>query len=115
MSLKIRRSAANRQRLCARIFAALGDERRLLLVSRLRGAHQQSIAQLTQGSTLTRQAVTKHLRVLEDAGIVHSIRSGRQNLFQFDPEPIGEIRSYLELVSEQWDQTLARLQSFVEK
>jgi DNA-binding transcriptional ArsR family regulator len=73
-----------------------------------------SISQLTQGSKLTRQAITKHLRVLQGAGVVHSVRSGRQSIFEFDPEPMEEIKKYLDLVSEQWDQALSRLKSFVE-
>jgi len=63
---------------------------------------------------LTRQAITKHLRVLEGAGVVRSIRIGRESVFAFRPEPLRELRSYLERVSEQWDDTLARLKSFVE-
>ena len=81
---------------------------------KLSSGQPHSIAQLTAGSRLTRQAITKHLRVLEGAGIVHSVRTGRENLFQFDPEPIEEIQQYLNRVSEQWDQALARLKSFVE-
>jgi DNA-binding transcriptional ArsR family regulator len=63
---------------------------------------------------LTRQAVTRHLRVLENAGIVHSVRMGRESRFAFDPEPIDELRVYLDSVSEQWDHSLARLKKFVE-
>jgi len=99
----------------APVFAALGDETRLMLVARLCGGQPRSIAQLTAGSRLTRQAITKHLRVLQGAGVVNSVRSGRENLFAFDPEPIEKIRSHLDRVSQQWDQTLARLQSFVEE
>jgi DNA-binding transcriptional ArsR family regulator len=69
---------------------------------------------VTTGSRLTRQAITKHLRVLENAGIVHSLRAGRESLFERDPKPMEEIRDYLDFVSEQWDQALARLKSFVE-
>ncbi len=69
---------------------------------------------MTGGSKLTRQAITKHLRVLEGAGIVHGVRAGREKLFEFDPEPVEEIRKYLDLVSERWDQALARLKSLVE-
>jgi DNA-binding transcriptional ArsR family regulator len=98
----------------APVFAALGDETRLSLVAVLCGGQPRSISQLTEGSRLTRQAITKHLRVLESAGVVHSVRSGRESLFRFDPEPIEEIKEYLDLVSEQWDQALARLKSFVE-
>ncbi len=98
----------------ALVFAALGDETRLSLVAVLCGGQPRSISQLTEHSRLTRQAITKHLRVLESAGVVHSVRSGRKSLFRFDPEPIEEIKEYLDLVSEQWDQALARLKSFVE-
>jgi DNA-binding transcriptional ArsR family regulator len=69
---------------------------------------------LTVGSKLTRQAITKHLRVLQRAGIVHGVRAGREQRFEFDPEPMQEIKQYLDIVSEQWDQALARLKSFVE-
>jgi len=99
----------------APVFAALGDETRLSLVARLSAGPPCSISQLTGGSRLTRQAISKHLRVLEHAGIVHGVRAGRQKLFEFDPRPMQEVRGYLDLVSEQWDQALARLRLFVEK
>jgi DNA-binding transcriptional ArsR family regulator len=114
MSHKIRRGTAVKRRSHAPVFAALGDETRLSLVAKLCHGQSYSISQLTEGSKLTRQAVTKHLRVLEGAGIVHGVRAGRESLFEFDPEPIAEIKEYLDLVSEQWDQALARLKSFVE-
>jgi DNA-binding transcriptional ArsR family regulator len=98
----------------APVFAALGDETRLALVAKLCKGQPRSISQLTAGSRLTRQAITKHLRVLESAGVVHSLRSGRESLFAFDAEPIEEIKKYLDAVSEQWDQALSRLKSFVE-
>jgi DNA-binding transcriptional ArsR family regulator len=105
--------AAKRQRR-APVFAALGDETRLSLVAKLCGGQPYSISQLTRGSRLTRQAITKHLRVLERAGIVHSVRAGRENRFEFDPQPLVRIKEYLDVVSEQWDQALSRLKSFVE-
>jgi DNA-binding transcriptional ArsR family regulator len=98
----------------ASVFAALGDETRLSLLAKLKDGRRSSISQLTAGSRLTRQAITKHLRVLEKAGIVNAVRSGRESLFEFDPEPIAEIRQYLDLVSEQWDHALSRLKSLVE-
>jgi DNA-binding transcriptional ArsR family regulator len=110
-----------RSRLTARgiahapVFAALGDETRLALVAKLSGGQPRSISQLTKGSRLTRQAITKHLRVLESVGIVHSVHAGRESLFEFDPTPIEEMREYLDFVSEQWDQALVRLKSFIEK
>jgi DNA-binding transcriptional ArsR family regulator len=99
----------------AEVFAALGDETRLSLVAKLCGGESVSISQLTEGTKLTRQAITKHLRVLENAGIVHSTRQGRESRFAFDPQSIEEIKRYLDFVSEQWDQALARLKSFVEE
>ena len=98
----------------APVFAALGDDTRLALVAKLCRGQPRSISQLTEDSRLTRQAITKHLRVLEHAGVVHSVRSGRESLFAFDPEPMQEIKKYLDLVSEQWDHALSRLKSFVE-
>jgi DNA-binding transcriptional ArsR family regulator len=99
----------------APVFAALGDETRLALVAKLCRGRPRSISQLTEGSRLTRQAITKHLRVLETAGVVRSVRAGRESLFEFDPEPIDELKKYLELVSAQWDEALARLKLFVER
>ena len=99
----------------APVFAALGDETRLSLVAKLSGGQPRSITQLTEGSRLTRQAITKHLRVLENAEIVRSVHAGRESLYQLDPAPIGEAKKYLELVSEQWDQALSRLKTFVEE
>ena|ERR1700683_2631596 len=98
----------------APVFAALGDATRLSLVAKLCGGPPRSISQLTAGSKLTRQAITKHLRVLESVEIVRSVRAGRESLFEFDPGPIEELQKYLDLVSEQWDQALSRLKSFVE-
>jgi DNA-binding transcriptional ArsR family regulator len=97
------------------VFAALGDETRLALVARLGDGRQASISQLTEGSKLTRQAITKHLRVLERARIVHGVRAGRESLFELDPKPMEELKEYLSLVSEQWDQALGRLKAFVEE
>jgi DNA-binding transcriptional ArsR family regulator len=98
----------------AHVFAALGDETRLSLIGKLAAGAPQSIARLAEGSALTRQAITKHLRVLESAGIVRSLRSGRESRFEFQPEPLRNLNAYLESVSAQWDDALARLKSFVE-
>jgi DNA-binding transcriptional ArsR family regulator len=115
MSRRTHKKGTNTWRARAIIFAALGDETRLLLVAKLSRGRPCSISQLTEGSKLTRQAITKHLRVLEDVGIVHSARTGRESLFELDPKPMGEIREYLDRVSEQWDQALGRLKAFVER
>ena len=109
---RVERSAALTRR--AAVFAALGDETRLALIGHLSSGPPQSISRLAQGSTLTRQAITKHLRVLEGAGIVRSVRVGRENRFVFRPEPIDEIRAYLDRVSTHWDNALGRLKSLVE-
>ncbi len=114
MSQKRHNRMAAKRQAGAPVFAALGDETRLALVAKLCGGRPCSISQLTQGSKLTRQAITKHLRMLERAGIVHSIRTGRESRFEFDPQPIEGIREYLDRVSRQWDQALSRLKSFVE-
>jgi DNA-binding transcriptional ArsR family regulator len=98
----------------APVFAALGDETRLSLVAKLCGGQPYSISQLTEGSKLTRQAITKHLRVLECAGIVRCTHTGRESRFEFNPKPMEEMKEYLNFVSKQWDHALARLQAFVE-
>ncbi|MBA2659902.1 MAG: helix-turn-helix transcriptional regulator [Nitrosospira sp.] len=98
----------------AAIFAALGDSTRLYLVTKLCDGQSYSISQLTETTALTRQAITKHLRVLEGARIVSSSRTGRENRFSFNLDPIDDLRTYLAVVSVQWDQALARLRHFVE-
>lgn len=97
------------------IFAALGDPTRLSLLQKLSSGEKQSIASLSTDSKLTRQAVTKHLRVLENAGLVTSSHVGRESLFAFRPEPIAEVKAYLEHVSKRWDEALMRLKAFVEE
>jgi DNA-binding transcriptional ArsR family regulator len=99
----------------ASLFAALGDQTRLALVAQLAGGQPRSIAELTRGSRLTRQAIRKHLRVLETAGVVRGVRLGREHRFAFSPQPIVGIREYLDFVSQQWEQALARLKSFVDR
>lgn len=98
----------------AAVFAALGDPTRLVVVAKLCTGEPQSIARLTAGTSLSRQAVTKHLRVLADAGVVSSVRSGRENLFGFEPRGIEDVRDYLDQVSRHWDDALARLKAHVE-
>jgi DNA-binding transcriptional ArsR family regulator len=98
----------------ALVFAALGDETRLLVLTRLCEGQPQSISRLTAGTNLSRQAVTKHLHVLENAGVVRHVRSGRESLFALEPQPIEQVRDYLDQVSRQWDDALARLKAHVE-
>ena len=98
----------------APVFAALGDETRLGLVQRLSGAGPLSIARLTEGTDVTRQAVTKHLHVLEAAGLVRSARTGRESVWELTPDRLDDARGYLAQVAAQWDHALARLRAFVE-
>jgi DNA-binding transcriptional ArsR family regulator len=111
---KTLKSKSRKRQSHASVFAALGDETRLSLVAKLSKGQPYSISQLSEGSRLTRQAITKHLRVLESVRIVHSVRAGRESLFKFDPEPIDEIKAFLAGVSEQWDEALNSLKVFVE-
>src|SRR6185436_9514370 len=97
---RMRHSAQLKTR--ASLFAALGDETRLSELARLSRGEPQSISRLTAGTRLTRQAVTKHLRVLADVGVVRSVRAGRENLFALEPRPIDGVRKYLDDVSRQW-------------
>ena len=99
----------------AHTFAALGDETRLSLIARLCRVTQQSISQLAAGTNLTRQAVTKHLQILERVGLVRSVRKGRETLFEFDATPIETMTQYLDLVSGQWERKLTDLQTFLDE
>ncbi len=99
----------------AELFAALGDSTRLQLVDRLGRGEHRSIAALSEGIGLSRQGITKHLRVLENAGIIESRRVGREIQFALKPEPLTSLQDYLKLVSSQWDEAIERLQVFVEE
>jgi DNA-binding transcriptional ArsR family regulator len=105
---------AARARTPAALFSALGDETRLRLVSRLSSGGPTSISRLTAGSGVTRQAVTKHLRVLAGAGLVRGTRQGRERLWKLEPRRLEEARRSLDVISEQWDQSLGKLKIFVE-
>jgi DNA-binding transcriptional ArsR family regulator len=99
----------------APVFAALGDKSRLRLVSRLSADGPMSIAKLSTGFAITRQAITKHLRVMENAGLVRSTRQGRESVWQLEQARLAEVDRYLQLISKEWDETLGRLKSFVER
>src|SRR5688572_18399751 len=107
-------SAARAPKNAAPVFAALGDATRLKLVGRLVDGRPRSIAQLADGLDLTRQGVTKHLRVLQRVGIVKAKSVGRESQFTYVREPVDQARSSLETVSAQWDDALERLKKFVE-
>jgi len=98
----------------APIFAALGDTTRLALVTKLAEGTPQSIAKLAAHIPHTRQAVSKHLRVLERAGLVSNIRVGRETHYALDPARVAEVTAYLAQVSHQWDEALARLRALVD-
>jgi len=98
----------------APVFSALSDETRLTLLAKLSDGLPCSIARLGDGLQISRQAITKHLRVLESAGLVRAETAGRECLFELDAKPLEEARDYLTEVASQWDQALARLKKFVE-
>jgi DNA-binding transcriptional ArsR family regulator len=98
----------------APVFAALGDETRLRIVAKLSATGPLSITQITDGEDVTRQAITKHLAVLAEAGLVRDLRRGRERLWELELAPLDDVRSCLDLVSQRWDQRLARLKAFVE-
>jgi DNA-binding transcriptional ArsR family regulator len=116
MSPKRRAAAARPKPLqnFAALFAALGDEMRLRLVAALCVGGAMSITQLTSGTEISRQAVTKHLGVLAAAGLVRDVKIGRERLWEFEPTQLDEARRTLELIGQQWDHALARLKFAVE-
>lgn len=99
----------------AETFAAFGDKTRLKLVAELAKGHQRSIAALTERTSLTRQAVTKHLDILKEVGIVHCRRVGRESHYELHQQPFKTMEEYLDFVSSKWDQALSRLKDFVEE
>jgi DNA-binding transcriptional ArsR family regulator len=107
-------SAAAVASIPAPLFAALGDETRLRLVSRLCHEGPMSITRLTAGTRVTRQAVTKHLRVMQHAGLVRVSHLGRESIWRLELQRLEDARHYLEIISKQWDDALGRLRKFVE-
>ena len=97
------------------VFAALGDRTRLSLLMTLSDGERRSIARLSADSRMSRQAVAKHLHVLEEAGLVESVRVGRESRFAYRPGPLAHARSYLDDVARQWDESLGRLRDLVER
>jgi DNA-binding transcriptional ArsR family regulator len=96
------------------MFAALGDETRLRLLDRLARGGPESISQLSADAAVTRQAITKHLEVLEEAGFVRGERRGRERVWSLQPQRLVDAQGYLDVISRQWDQALERLRRFVE-
>ena len=110
-----KRSAAATLADAAPVFAALGDETRLRIVAQLSAQGPQSIVRLTESTDVSRQAITKHLYVLEEARLARSIRTGRESIWELRPERLEDVRRYLDDISVQWDTALDRLRAFVEK
>jgi DNA-binding transcriptional ArsR family regulator len=107
-------TAADRIVEAAPVFAALGDATRLRIVARLCAAGPQSIVRLTEAASVTRQAVTKHLHTLAEAGLVRSTRDGRERIWEIDPRRLATAGHYLDQISRQWDDAIERLRAFVE-
>jgi DNA-binding transcriptional ArsR family regulator len=99
----------------APVFAALGDVNRLTLVARLSAGEPLSITRLSEGTQVTRQAITKHLHVLKDAGLVRGSRQGREQLWELNPKQLAEARRALDLIGRQWDAALVRLKNHLEQ
>jgi len=98
----------------AAIFAALGDETRLRLIARLTEAGPQSIASLADGFDMSRQAISKHLRVISDAGLARSGRRGREAVWQLEADGLADAQRYLQAIGKDWDDKLRRLKHLVE-
>ena len=106
--------AARRAQDAAPLFAALGDATRLQLLMRLSASGPESIAQMSDKSAVTRQAISKHLRVLEEAGFVAGERRGREHIWRLKPQRLRDVHAHLDRISKQWDDALERLRAFVE-
>ena len=112
---RVSRESASQARNAAPLFAALGDETRLQLLVRLSRQGPESIAQMSAQSAVSRQAVTKHLKVLEVAGFVVGQRRGREHIWALEPKRLQDVRGHLDRISAQWDDALDRLKAFVER
>lgn len=99
----------------APLFAALGDPTRLRLLGRLSADGPTTVTRLTIRAAVTRQAVAKHLVVLEDAGLVTSARDGRARVYELAPDRLAAARAYLDRLGVLWDDALDRLAAFVEE
>jgi DNA-binding transcriptional ArsR family regulator len=110
----MRRARSEKLADAAPVFAALGDETRLRIVMRLASDGPQSIVRLTDGTRVTRQAITKHLHALAKAGLVRSARDGRERIWEIQPRRLADVGRYLNQISAQWDQAIERLRAIVE-
>ncbi len=96
------------------LFSALGDRNRLRIVARLCDSGPSSTSQVTQAVSVTRQAATKHLELLETAGLVVSSRRGRERIWTLRTEPLIDAGDYLAQLSRRWDTAIDRLRAYVE-
>lgn len=96
------------------IFAALGDPTRLSLVEKLMDKQAYSISSLTENTKISRQAITKHLTVLENVELVSKLKRGRESLYVLNPKPLQTIQEYLDIIAKQWEHSLSRLKMFAE-
>ena len=99
----------------ATTFAALGDKTRLHLVAVLCAGGAMSITDLTAGTELTRQAVTKHLQVLAGAGLVRDLKVGRERRWQLEAASLAEARRSLDAFAARWERALDRLKTSLER
>ena len=97
----------------SRVFSALGDATRLHLVHRLVARSPLSVSELGEGLPVTRQGVTKHLQVLEEAGVVSARKEGRERLYTLEESPLSQAREFLAGISAGWDRALTRLRKHV--
>ncbi len=96
------------------MFVALGDATRLRLLRRLSTEGPLSITRLSDGTAVTRQAITRHLYALDSAGLVHHAKQGREQIWDLNAKRLDIARQYLDHVAAQWDAAAARLKAFVE-
>lgn len=96
------------------VFAAVADTTRRGILERLRREGALSITELSDGLPITRQAVTKHLSILADAGLIERSRSGRERLHRLSGEPLKEVSDWLAPYEAEWDARLERLKKHVE-
>ena len=102
------------ERAAAELFFALGDRRRLSVVRRLVDGGASSATSLSDGAAVTRQAIVKHLQVLESSGLVRREKRGREVLYALEERRLEDARAFLYAVSAGWDRALARLRQTVE-
>lgn len=104
-----------REQMAADLFFALGDRTRLSVVRKLGSGGALSATALSDGAQVTRQAIVKHLQVLEGAGLVTHEKHGREVLYALEPQRLDEARLFLDGISASWDRAIARLRQIVEE